>query len=208
MLDRYVGIAGLVLAILSLIAPYRWPKVPTSITTAGLYIAILLVGAAIGSFLTHRYGADQEKETPARPEFHLAMMGGNVFVPSKAPLLTGIAIDARIWNTGASSIATGWSLQITPNGGMPVKAQLTAAPNRLTATGEFNNFQMSSDEVLDIRTLQTAVGNAPVSGKLLFYVALAKPLVQAADTRWTLKVKDVYEQETTTSNIVGDWLQR
>jgi hypothetical protein len=35
MLDRYVGIAGLVIGILAFIAPYRWPNMPQIITTVG-----------------------------------------------------------------------------------------------------------------------------------------------------------------------------
>jgi hypothetical protein len=64
LLDRYIGIAGLILGLLSLIAPYRWPKVPQAYTTAGLYLAILLVGLAVGSFISTKFGG-QGKE-PAK----------------------------------------------------------------------------------------------------------------------------------------------
>ena len=46
MLDRYVGIAGLVIGILAFIAPYRWPSMPPIITTIGLGIAVGLIGMA------------------------------------------------------------------------------------------------------------------------------------------------------------------
>jgi hypothetical protein len=52
MLDRYIGIAGLVIGILSFIAPYQWHNIPPIITSSTLYIAIALIGAAAGMFFT------------------------------------------------------------------------------------------------------------------------------------------------------------
>lgn len=46
MLDRVIGIAGLVLALIAFVAPYRWPSIPTWITTSVLCVAMIVVGAA------------------------------------------------------------------------------------------------------------------------------------------------------------------
>lgn len=64
MLDRYVGISGLVIGILAFIAPYRWPEMSPTITTLGLYLAIFLIGAAAGMFFNEFFGrAKSEKPT-------------------------------------------------------------------------------------------------------------------------------------------------
>lgn len=65
----------------------------------------------------------------------VSMLGGNVFVPDAPDMkdrLTGIQINARIWNVGSPSVATEWSLMVVPQGMLPVIAQLTEAPELLT----------------------------------------------------------------------------
>jgi hypothetical protein len=46
MWDRVIGVAGLVLGLVAFVAPYRWPSVPTWITTSVLCVAMILIGAA------------------------------------------------------------------------------------------------------------------------------------------------------------------
>src|ERR1700680_2027248 len=167
MLDRYVGIVGLILGIISFIAPYRWPDLSPILTTAGLYVALLLAGAAIGMFYSDHFGASP---TPQRPEFHVTVSGGNIFIPDQMPGATGIGLDVRIWNTGAPSIVTNWTLRVTPNGAAPVQAQLTAMPNALSATGPFNSSRLLASNSLETKTRDTPVDITPISGVLLFYV--------------------------------------
>ncbi len=57
MIDRVLGIVGIALAVLSLIMPYKWPKVPVAVTNGGLYLAIALIGIAIGLY----WGSKREK---------------------------------------------------------------------------------------------------------------------------------------------------
>jgi hypothetical protein len=59
-------------------------------------------------------GQAVERQQGSRPELRLSLLGGNIFVPDGAPELTGIALNARIWNTGEPSAATGWALTIIP----------------------------------------------------------------------------------------------
>jgi hypothetical protein len=57
--DRFIGLAGLIVGILSFIAPYFLPKMPSWIATAGLCLAFLLIGLAVAPLLNPR---------PARPK--------------------------------------------------------------------------------------------------------------------------------------------
>ncbi len=97
---------------------------------------------------------------------------------------------------------------IIPNGKDPIVAQLTAMPNVIAATGPFNSTKLLAENSLEKKTSGTLVGMSPVSGILLFYVALPKNIVQASETRWEVSVKDVYEKETSIAQLVGDWLHR
>lgn len=153
-------------------------------------------------------GSIADEVTRQKTEFHLSMSGGNVFIPDEWPDRTGIGLDAEIWNTGAPSIVTSWSMRITPNGGQPVIAQPTKMPNVLSATGEFNSARLLAANSLELKTKQTPVGITPVSGVLLFYVSLPKNIVSANDTSWELTAKDIYEKEVRVSHLVGDWQQR
>ena len=81
-------------------------------------------------------------------------------------------------------------------------------PNVLSATGPFNSARLLSINSLETKTTNTQIGVTPVSGVLLFYVALSKDAVQAPDTKWEITVKDMNERETTVSKLVGDWLTR
>ncbi|WGZ94841.1 MAG: hypothetical protein QJT81_02300 [Candidatus Thiothrix putei] len=63
------------------------------------------------------------------------MIGAGVFDPDATDMRgvwTGIGINAKIWNTGASSVATEWLLFVIPENETPVIAQLTEIPD-----GEF-----------------------------------------------------------------------
>ena len=71
----------------------------------------------------------------SKPELHLTISGGNVFIPTEMPTWTGIGLDVRIWNTGSPSVVTEWTMKITANGGSSVRAQLTAMPNVLNGSG-------------------------------------------------------------------------
>jgi len=143
-----------------------------------------------------------------KPELHLTIMGGNVFVPDTVPGWTGIGLNARIWNTGTPSTATSWSMVVIPNGGQRVVAQLTEIPNVLLAKGQVNSAKLLAEDSLETKTISTQIGMTPISGTLLFYVALPQVVVNDPGTVWEISVKDVYEKETTVHLLVGNWLQR
>jgi hypothetical protein len=210
MLDRAIGLFGLALALILGVwglAPEGWPKMPAWATLSGIGVGILLVGLAAGLIIADRRNV-HSIAVVQRPEFHLTVPGANIFIPDAQPAWTGIGVDARIWNTGAPSIATDWSMQIVPNGGDVVNAQLTAMPNVLSATGPFNSAKLLAANSLEAKTRDTPVGAVPVDGVLLFYVALPKATVQAPDTRWEITVKDIYENKTQVTKLMGDWLHR
>jgi hypothetical protein len=205
MLDRYVGIASLVIGIIALVAPYRWPTIPPLFTTIGVGVAILLLGAAIGMF----YSENVARDTSARrPELHLAVSGGGIFIPDGDPSLTGINLNARVWNTGAPSIVTAWSLRVIPNGQAGVSAQLTTMPNVLSASGPVNSARILGADSLEVKAAGSPVGITPVSGSLLFYVRLPMKVVKDGGTIFEIVARDIYEKETVVVQLIGDWLQR
>ncbi|MFZ1961928.1 MAG: hypothetical protein WAU78_00405 [Roseiarcus sp.] len=167
-------------------------------------VGVLLLGIGVGLVVADLRGPP----TPQHPELRIAMSGANVFVPDKIPGVTGIGLDAKIWNTGALSIVTVWSLVVIPNGAKPVVAQLTQMPNVLTANGPFNSARLLAGNSLEAKTKDTTVGDEPVSGVLLFYVQLPQDVVVAPNTVWTLIAKDAFEKETQISQLMGDWIQR
>jgi hypothetical protein len=174
-------------------------------TTVGLYTAIGLAGIAAGMFYKDYFG---ESTALKKPELHLSVSGGNVFVPTDQPTWAGIGVEARVWNTGSPSVVTEWSMTITPNGETPVKAQLTAMPNVLAAAGPFNSSVLLAANSLEIKTRDTPVKLQAVPGVLLFYVDLPRDVVRAADTKWEIVAKDIYEKEVRTTHLVGEWVQR
>jgi len=137
-------------------------------------------------------------------------MGGNVFVPDGPGTkgLTGIAIDAKVWNTGGPSVATDWALFVIPKGVAPVVGQLTKMPDTLRLAGPINSSVITAAESLDAKTASTPVGNIPVAGRLLFYVPLSRDIVLAPTTQLRVDVFDIYKKGTTTSKLMGEWLRR
>jgi hypothetical protein len=153
----------------------------------------------------------QHKNALARPELRLSMSGGSVFVPNAPDMrsrLTGLALDARVWNTGTPGVATDWVLKVTPKGGEPVVAQLTKIPDRLDLQGPINSTVIHGADELDVRTLRMPISDTPVEGTLLFYVPLDREVVMAGTTRLELTVKDAYGSESGVSQVMGDWVHR
>jgi hypothetical protein len=186
-----------------LIASPYWAFAPLALIllATGIFVSreFKLIGPAARPF---------EASAPQKPELHLVIPSANVFVPVAEPELTGIGVEARVWNTGVPSIATEWTMKIIPNGKVPATAQLTVMPNVLEATGEFNSAKLLASNSLESKTKITPIGITPVSGVLLFYVALPKNVVQSPDTSWEIGVKDIYERETAVAKLVGDWLSK
>jgi hypothetical protein len=143
-------------------------------------------------------------------DLRLSMLGGDVFIPhaSDVRTYTGIVIDAEVWNTGAPSAVVKWALMVIPKGKPPVSGQLTIIPKSLSLTGQYNNDVIYGADALDQKTRAKPVSTTPIVGKLLFYVYLEKSVVVAPSTRLELSATDIYERETTVSQIMGEWLQR
>jgi hypothetical protein len=142
------------------------------------------------------------------PGLKISMSGANVFVPDEARDLTGIALDATVWNTGTPTRATEWNLAVIPQGKRPVIAQLTAIPEFLRLGGAINSGVIRGSDALDQKTLAADIGNSPISGKLLFYVPMKQEVVLAPSTRLELSVKDINKKETIIAKRMGDWLHR
>jgi hypothetical protein len=160
----------------------------------------------------HREREEKATETIAeitrKPEFRLLLMGGNVFTPDDAPTLAGFAVGARLWNTGAPSVAVSWSLTIIPKGQTPVLAQWTRRPSQIRAQGPVNSAVLRSSDALDLKTRDTPVGAVPEEGDVLFYATLHRDVVKHPDTWIELSVMDAFQNETTARQRMGDWLQR
>jgi hypothetical protein len=154
-------------------------------------------------------GQTQAKQEPESklPEFHLLLDGGNIFIPDQAKELTGISLDARIWNLGKPSIVTAWSLTILPKDLMPIRAQFTKIPAELLIGGANSTVIRASGSLAD-KTSKDTVGTDLVSGVLLFYVKLSKKTVVRPDTWLELSAKDLYGNEFTARQRMGDWLSR
>lgn len=141
----------------------------------------------------------------------LLLLGGNIFIPSEKDVcdrLTGISIDAKIWNIGAKSVTTEWILYVIPEGELPVIAQHTEMPDNLFASGQYNSAIIRSSDSLDIKTKYDPVGISPIEGTILFYAKIKQEVVLAPSTRLELIVKDIFGNETKSSKRIGDWLHR
>ena len=161
----------------------------------------------VGEFT--KYAPTETKPDIDQPKLKLSMSGANVFVPDGEGLkqLTGIALNVKTWNTGTPSVAANWSLVVTPQSNVPVVAQLTKIPNSLKLSGNFNNVSINSVDALDVKTSSTPIGEIPVEGVLLFYVKLPKNVVSSSATHFELSVQDIYGNVSTTTQLMGNWLQ-
>lgn len=109
------------------------------------------------------------------PSFTLVMQGGNIFVPTEEPALTGISLDVVISNTGAPSVVLDWKLSVIPVTGSPRSAQLTKIPASLVLRGKAGVAHVSESESLMESVLSSPIEpNVPRKGTLLFYVALSR----------------------------------
>ena len=158
--------------------------------------------------------ADRANDLPsvARPDLKLSLLGGNVFVPGLPDMrerFTGIALNVRVRNAGAPSIAVDWRLFVVPQGGSPVQAQLTQIPEVLRLGGEFNSVVVRSSDDLHVTAARDPIptGRA-MEGTLLFYVPLPKPVVDAPSTRLELSVRDINGSESVATQLQSDWVHR
>jgi hypothetical protein len=159
----------------------------------------------------HQKSAEEkmQKETTLKPELRLSMLGGNFFTTTKpnGKNITGIALTARVWNTGTPSIVSDWSLMIIPQGATPIRAQLAQIPERLPVQGLYSSPVLRASDALDSKVKTTQVGRTPVEGTLLFYVELPLNTVLDPNTRLELTATDEYEVETSPKvKRMGDWL--
>ena len=214
MLDRGIGLVGIALAIIFgawNFAPEELKKLPPWAIWVGVIFGVFLIGLAAGMMVSPQQTKDLNPKpicVAATPDIHISLLGANVFIPDSEPNLTGIAIDARVWNTGRPTNITEWKLEILPNGKDPVLAQFTKMPNVITAKGKINSASIRLRDSLADKSLENKIAQTPVEGVILFYVSLPKAVVQNDTTVWRLSIKDLDERETTTSHLLGDWLKR
>ena len=173
---------------------------------------LLAIGLAAGVWAAERWGtrraktgllAEEKSATiSARPELHLEMTAGNVFILDGS---TGIALVAQIWNTGAPSVATSWDLLVYPGSGLPERALFTVMPDTLRVSGS-GGLVLRATESLAEKTKTSTIGATPTEGRLLFYTGLRHSVVMAPDTKLELTVKDIYGVETKKTQSIRDWL--
>ena len=207
---RFVGISALALTtILGLrtFAPDSWPTIPTWATIAGIAIGVLVFGIGIGQMLSGR----AQSSTRGYPELRLSVVGARIFTPDGPDVgdrRTGIALDALVWNSGADSFATNWTLRVMPKGAAPSTAELTKIPDMLRLGGAADSAVIRASDSLSEKTLHVPITSCPTEGMLLFYVRLRQDTVLAPSTRLELAVKDAKGAETSVSKPIGDWLRR
>lgn len=156
-------------------------------------------------------GSDNVSSVPGerQPAFVINMLGGNVFELDEPPGWSGVRIEARIWNTGAPSFASGWQLQVTPRGGEPLSAE-PMSPRRVTIRNPAPQPPLIIEETalqLERLTQSTNLTSdaVPVQSGLLFFVGLPKYAVLDPDTVWRLSVRDRNGREFSVTQRVGDW---
>jgi hypothetical protein len=211
-MDRAIGIAGIAIALIAIIAPMRWPKMPKWVMDCVLSFGMLLIGVAVGMMLPAAQREHPSSLVPitaeqSRPALKISISGGNVFVPGVPQWnrYTGIALDAKIWNTGKPSAATEWTLIVMPKGVTPIHAQLLNIPDELRLGGtEIGIIVHASDDLLT-KTEKMEITELPTYGKLLFLIKMDQAKVLEGSTRLLLSVKDIYGMESIATQTVGDW---
>ena len=146
-----------------------------------------------------------EKKNTSEAELRLALSGGNIFIPDQRPDLTGIALDAKIWNLGKPSVATEWNLVIESPGKKAVRAQLSVIPPNLKI-GNGKKKTIPRANALDVKTGTVEISTTPIEGVLLFYAQIEKQDILLAETVLTLSVQDIYGKETMIKQRIADWL--
>ena len=209
MSDHVLGIIGIALAVIGLIAQYRWRGAPQWVTDLALAIGCILIGIAIAPYAdSARSNSPLPFAADAKPDIRLLILGADIFTPDFQPDWTGIAVAARVWNTGKPSIAVAWSLIISPKGQTPVIAQFTVMPEQLRAGGPNNNTVLRGADSLDVKNLKEPITSDPKDGNILFYTKLPRDVVMASDTWWELSITNSYGVESTTRKRMGDMLGR
>ncbi len=211
MLDRAIGIFGIALAIIFgvwSLAPEGWPKFPLWAMYTGIGTGIFFAGVSTGLIAAHLRGSSTIVSN-VKPDIKLAMVGANVFEPDMASVhgMTGIALNAKIWNTGSPSVATDWSLFVLTKNTPPIRAQLTGIPDSLRVGGPVNSIVIRSSDSLEEKTKLIDLTQIPVYGYLLFYVKMKRQVVLSQGTIFELCVKDIFGKETKIEQRMSDWLQ-
>lgn len=145
--------------------------------------------------------------TTEAPEFRINLLGANIFESTGNSDITGILIDARIWNTGKPSIITEIELTLIVEGNAPILAQFTKMPNRLDLSGQnAGNSVLAERDDLERIVTSAAIGATLVEGKALFYAHVPKLKVLHPNTRFEFSVRDLYRKQTTVSKTMNEWL--
>jgi hypothetical protein len=146
-------------------------------------------------------------ERNLKPDLKISLLGGHVFVPDNPHInpLTGIALDTRVWNVGAPSVATEWRLIVIPAGHMPVIGKYTEMAGDIRASGERDSAVIRVSDALHAKTNLEPISETPLSGVLVFFVNLDKATVLREDTILELSVHDIFGKETVRRQRMGDW---
>ena len=181
-----------------------WYFIVSALIVAG--IAIAAAGYGIG--LRHATSVQANAAPPkSRPELRVKMLGGSVFIPNSPPNTTGINLSVRVWNTGSESPITEWRLFVVPKGAAPVLAQYTDMHNDIKGQGKNTSEVMRRSDFIGERTTKEPVGASVITGTVLFLVNLPQAVVVNPTTRYELSIKDIYEAESSTTQLIGEWQQ-
>lgn len=140
---------------------------------------------------------------PTRPNVGLHIDGANIFVPDENTSMTGIALNAKVWNAGSDTILIDWDLRILPADAPAVAAQITIMPPLISM--QHGEPIKGSESLLD-RLGSRPVPSTPLEGILLFYAKIPKQLVIDPDTVIELCARDIHSNSFTFKHRMGDWL--
>jgi hypothetical protein len=188
--------------------PPTWQFVSICILIAGLGIS---VGLALKVPPHNAMATQTEPMTSRSPQFKLLFLdSGNVFMYSPPGLrnaITGITLDAKIWNIGAPSIVSNWTITVAPaDGGDPVGGQSIPIKRLMHLNGRYSTATITPSSSLAAKTEFAKVGQTPIEGTLLFYVPLSQKSV--LNSKITLTAKDLYGNPYSTTVYMRDLPQR
>lgn len=137
-------------------------------------------------------------------DVHLTMDGGNIFRPDQRPASTGIALRTRVWNTGAPTWPTSWSLTIIRPGEPRRVAQHSDWNGHLVLGG--NTVIPSSDKLVE-KLKDLPIAQKPIEGTLLFYIDMPQDQVLDSATTFDLEMTDSHNRIATFTQRLADWMK-
>lgn len=136
----------------------------------------------LGKPTSDNYPKVKPQSQSDEPRLLLSMMRPDLFTPTGMNGMTGVIVNAKIWNVGQPSVVTGWALTITPRDGSPQRQEnaVPINPAGLHIEG-VSALNISATEDITIKTKSVKVQKVPVEGVARFYFLAPMNVVSASD---------------------------